>query len=463
MTTTGDVNLVHIRSCFNNNYWVVHEFKGAFWIGASADKPQEDTTNQSCTLFRAFSSSRASGFKLLSISKSMYVVHKEGNEGGLMLSNDGHTFPTVNWETLVILPSQVSFKSDQLSDHYLCSRVLDRYYNYHRFETGLDIGDPRVAYQLFPTNDGNYRIKSLYYGKFWRRSPNWIWADAEDNNYSNDTVFSFVKISDKHIALRNLGNDYFCGALTTEGKTNSLNAHYPTMSRQTRLMIEERSLQRDISNVRYRLACSRVYHEEIQEVSHAFATNESIDKETTITLTYSISDSRTTSWSNSVSMSFGVSVTFEVDSIPLISKNGIQVSTEFGNRYEWGKANTIEQKRESSYAVLVPPLTTMKVSLMCTKAACDVPFSYTQHDLLTNGERVTTVKDDGIYTGINSYNFYFQSSQVNKVNQESIHALDNPNYEEIIKEPMDNRGFLNFKSLIMYIGRIISKFTKKEA
>ncbi|MFS8005872.1 putative aerolysin, Agglutinin domain, Agglutinin domain superfamily [Helianthus anomalus] len=478
LSKTGDVTLVHIRSCFNNKYWVAHKSQGTFWIVAAADKPHEDTTNPACTLFRAYSnltSQKTPRFQFLSICKSMYVVNVGDSVGGLALESDeGHTFPTVDWETLVILPSKVSFKSDDLSGNYLCSRVQDRYYNYHKFEPGLDIGDPRVAHELFPTSNGNYRIKSLYYGKFWRRSPNWIWADAEENDHSNDTLFSFVKISDKLFALRNLGNNYFCGALTTEGKTNCLNAHYPTMSRQTRLMVEERTLQRDISNVRYRLSHSRIYQEEIQEVSHAFATNDSLDKETTITLTYSISDSRTATWTNSVSMTFGIKATFAVDSIPLIAKNGIEVSSEFSHMHQWGEANTTEQKRESSYAVLVPPLTTMKVTLMCTKAACDVPFSYTQHDLLTNGERLTTVKDDGVYTGINSYNFYFQSSEVDKVGQPRTLALANPDFKDSEVDKVDQgrtlalanpdftvkdkRVRLYIKLLfVMFIGRVTYK------
>ena len=260
-----------------------------------------------------------------------------------------------------------------------------------------------------PTPDGNYRIKDAHFGKFWRRSPNWIWADGEDNNYNNDTIFSIVKISDNVIALRNLGNNNFCGPLTTEGKTNCLNAQYPTMSRQTRLRIEERVLRREISNVRYRLSDSRIYNEEIQEVSHAFATNKSEKDESTVTLTYSTSDSRTTHWTNSVSITSGVSVTFTTNIIPCIASGEVQVSTQVGYSYEWGVSKTTEHTRESSYAVVVPPLKTIKVTLMCTKANCDVPFSYTQRDLLTTGERVTTLKDDGIYTGINSYNFYFES------------------------------------------------------
>ncbi|KAI3822922.1 hypothetical protein L1987_10523 [Smallanthus sonchifolius] len=395
---TGDGTLVHIRSCYNNKYWVAHDILRQVWIGASADKPLEDQTDPACTLFRASPStiSGTPGFQLLSIGRSMHVLRDESIPGGLTLSPfPGSTIPTVDWE--------------------------NRYYNYHRFKSGLDIGDPLVAHELFPTPDGNYRIKNLHFGKFWRRSPNWIWADAQDNNNSNDTLFSFVKISDGVIALHNLGNNNFCGGLTTEGKTNCLNAQYPTMSRQTRLMVEERVLQRDISDVRYRLSDSRIYQEEIQEVSHAFATNDSSDKENTVTLTYSTSDSRTTTWTNSVSVTLGVSVTFKTTIIPVIKKGEVQASIEFGYTHEWGVTETIEHTREASYAVVVPPLTTMKVTLMCTRAVCDVPFSYTQRDLLTNGERVTTIKDDGIFTGINSYNFYFQSSKVVEDDQGRIY------------------------------------------
>ncbi|XP_076891983.1 uncharacterized protein LOC143543579 [Bidens hawaiensis] len=319
------------------------------------------------------------------------------DNGLTMVSGSATLFPTIDWETLVILPSHVAFRSKELDGNYLCSRVIERHYNYHKFVSGLDVGDPLVAHELFPTPDGNYRIKDLHFGKFWRRSPNWIWADAEDTDNSNDTLFSFVKTSDNVFSLRNLGNNNFCGGLTTEGKKNCLNARYPTMSRQTKLVVEECVLERHILDVRYRLVHSRIYQEEIQEVSHAYATNDSMDKPTTVTLSYSSTDSKTSNWKNSMSYTFGVSVNFEISIVPTIVKGEIEVSGEYECTREWGVAKTTERKREESYAVVVPPLTTMKVTLMCTKAACDVPFSYRQRDLLPNGEWVTTSKDDGIY------------------------------------------------------------------
>ncbi|GJT44421.1 retrovirus-related pol polyprotein from transposon TNT 1-94 [Tanacetum coccineum] len=162
---------------------------------------------------------------------------------------------------------------------------------------------------------------------------------------------------------------------------------------------------KQISDIRYRLSDSRIYQEEIQEVSNAFATNDSPDNESTITLDYSISDSRTTHWTNSVSMSLGVSVRFKVSAVPLIASGEVEVSSEFTYSREWGVSHTIERTIGVSYAVVVPPLTSMKVTLMATKAACDVPFSYTQSDLLLHSfinfeDRIMNTRLTGIDSNI---------------------------------------------------------------
>ncbi|KAI3688283.1 hypothetical protein L1987_81994 [Smallanthus sonchifolius] len=184
------------------------------------------------------------------------------------------------------------------------------------------------------------------------------------------------------------------------------------MSKHTRLIVEERVLKRTISDVRYRLSDSRIYQDEILEADHAYTGNESPDKDSTTTLTLKMSKSRTTSWNNSVSVKVGVKLEFETSIVPLIEKGKVEVSTEIGYAHEWGGSTTTTTEREVSYAVVVPPLTKMKVSLMCTKGACVVPFSYKQRDLLPGGRTTTTIKDDGIYSGINSYNFYCKSSKV---------------------------------------------------
>ena len=44
---------VHIRCCYNNKYWVAEKRHGdEWWIAGSADKPEEDLSELSCTLFQ---------------------------------------------------------------------------------------------------------------------------------------------------------------------------------------------------------------------------------------------------------------------------------------------------------------------------------------------------------------------------------------------------------------------------
>ncbi|KAF5792930.1 putative Agglutinin domain-containing protein [Helianthus annuus] len=194
------------------------------------------------------------------------------------------------------------------------------------FESGSDIGDPEVGYELIPASHGNYRIKSLSYGKLLKRiNPEWIVAHAEVEDNSNDTLFSFIKVSDNVFALSYFANQRFCGGA---GAHHCLSASYSELSKETRLIVEERVVQKKISNVRYRLDHSIIYDEQVQEVVTEFATNNSPDKENTTTLEFSQTESITASWNNSQSSSIGasMSVGFEVDEVPFVAKTTMEVS-----------------------------------------------------------------------------------------------------------------------------------------
>lgn len=103
--------------------------------------------------------------------------------------------------------------------------------------------------------DGHVRIKSDQWGKFWRRSPNWIWADSTDITANNkDTLFWPVRIDEKTIALRNAGNNYFCKGLTVDGKYDCLNAAASTITSEARLEVQELVNDRKLYNVRYLFA-----------------------------------------------------------------------------------------------------------------------------------------------------------------------------------------------------------------
>ncbi|KAK9079018.1 hypothetical protein SSX86_000687 [Deinandra increscens subsp. villosa] len=422
------MNYVHIRSCFNNKYWKVK------WVAArgqpdmiyaSADEPNEEEKSKECTGFRPLSSDipvRLPGFRLCWISQYFYL-EKNADNGNLCLSQSaGHTFPTIDWRTLLVLPSQVSFRlqvvGPDAKDYgnggkYLCSSRVDGE-PCLRFEPGVDPADTMAAYELIPTADGNYSIKDLTFGKFWRVTNFNIVADAEERDlvHDNNTKFSPVKVSENAIALRSVGGNSFVGP-AYPSPAERLCVGYPTVTTKTRLIVEERVLKKEIANVTYRLSESKIYNEEVQEASHSFATNNSPDKETTVTLTYSLTDSKSNNWSNSESLTLGTKVEFKTAAIPIIAKNKVELSADFTYTHDFGSTETVETKREGSYTVVVPPLTTMKLSLMFTKALCDVPYSYTQSDSLYDGTLVSVEKDDGIYNGIMSFDFYFESIRTN--------------------------------------------------
>nr|XP_043614603.1 uncharacterized protein LOC122586683 [Erigeron canadensis] len=440
---TGEdgAKLVHIRSCYNNKYLATQQIGNNLWIVAFAKKPEEDRTKASCTLFEPHYSLLSSDDQQTTTSVCLRHVQSQASathslsadddgdaaQEGLLISSGsaGSGFRAIDSKSLIVLPTLVAFKTSDAKGKFVCSRrlrsiAIQRGWPYLRFEDDLDIADEKVAKQLFPTAQGYYRVKDLYFDKFWRRSkpswnganPNWIWGDGESNNTSNETLFSVVRVDDNVIALRNMENNNFCGPLSAEGESNCLNANFPNLTSQAMLMIQETVLLRTISGITYRLSDVRIYGEQMIECDTAFATNNLPDHSANITLNFSFTDSRTTSWENSVSFSYGVMTEFKTDRIPFIGSGGVEISTEFSHSHSWGGSETETIERGATYSVPVPARSTVKVTMLCNRALCDVPFYYTQTDLLPSGERVTTINDDGIFTGMNSYNFHFKSELV---------------------------------------------------
>ncbi|PQP96967.1 uncharacterized protein Pyn_18693 [Prunus yedoensis var. nudiflora] len=215
--------------------------------------------------------------------------------------------------------------------------------------------------------------------------------------------------NDNKVALRNAGNNNFCVRLTTDGFDSCLNAAHPSIIKEARMELEELVVSRGIYNVNFRLLDSRIYSQKVVTMATEDASNDT-QKENIIDLKLSYKKTQSTTWNSSVSMKMGVKTRFEA-SVPLIANGDFEISAELGTEFQWGKTNTSEILVETLYKVVVPPMSKVKVSLMATRGSCDVPFSYTQQDTLTNGEQVTHTMDDGVYSGENSYNFKYVSKQ----------------------------------------------------
>uniref|UniRef100_A0A804MIE1 Agglutinin domain-containing protein n=1 Tax=Zea mays TaxID=4577 RepID=A0A804MIE1_MAIZE len=169
------------------------------------------------------------------------------------------------------LPKHVCFKGD--NGLYLSARMVEGY-PYLQFASD-DIGDPSVRFTTYNYMiDGKrvIRVKSDHFGKFWRRSPNWIWCDTDDTSTDNrDTLFEVVRVGDDADAvygLRNLGNNHICHRLTYEGKESCLNASIPSVRKEAQLKIEEAVLLRKIYGVDYHLKDAKILNNKVLEAGH---------------------------------------------------------------------------------------------------------------------------------------------------------------------------------------------------
>ncbi|KAG8090533.1 hypothetical protein GUJ93_ZPchr0011g28325 [Zizania palustris] len=300
-----------------------------------------------------------------------------------------------------LLPPYVVFKGD--NGKYLSGRVIQRY-NYLQFASD-NMEDATVINRTHYCNDGNVRILNSHFGRFWRRSPNWIWADSSDISCRNpNTVFTVVKLGNI-FALRNMGNENYYTRLTSEGKTSCLNAAVKTITAEAKLEIREPVLSREIYDVTYDLSKARIYDKKVLAMDSSASDNNG-STNSRIKLSFTYPETEITSWDSSLSLMLGVETKIKAG-VPLIADGTATVKAEFTGSYTWGSSIEKSASKQTEYEVDVPPHTRVTVTMLAEKAYCDVPFSYKQRDIMYDGQTIMQTKHDGIYTGANSFSFKF--------------------------------------------------------
>ncbi|KAK3123339.1 hypothetical protein QOZ80_8AG0628890 [Eleusine coracana subsp. coracana] len=299
----------------------------------------------------------------------------------------------------MVLPRYVCFKGD--NGKYLSASRAS--YNYFKFSSD-DIADPTVRNIIHTNSDGTIRIYSSHYDKFWRRSPNWIWGDSDDTTSRNpDTVFRAVLLGDGgKCALQNLGNNKFCKRLTTEGKTDCLNAAVPTITKEAKLELQETVIFRRIYGVEYQTDDANIHDLKTLIFASKTITNNSNSPDMSkLILEYDATTERR--WDSNVSWKLAGVTTTITAGVPVISEGSIEISSEFSGSYTWGETQYRMEKKSIEEEIELLPHTEITISVVATEGTCDIPFSYYQEDILTTGEKIVTKMDDGIYHGVNSY------------------------------------------------------------
>ncbi|XP_050222647.1 uncharacterized protein LOC126672735 [Mercurialis annua] len=407
-------DLVHIRCCYNNKY-VARIDASTLYIGAASDAVEEDQSKWSCTLFKPVLKDGVTyRFQHVQTGNNLCHLRTGGAANDHCLAvqwsgpdkNGWDLFTFTDWESLVILPKHVAVKGD--NGKYLFYRGNG---DEHMEFGATDIGDSRIGEQIFTNPDGSIRLKHDSNGKFWGAIPNWIYPDSSDESDSNPaTSFWPVKIKGNAIALRNKGNDRYLRRTNYGGTVDCLAAasSATTIDKESYLVLEELVNKREIYDVEYRLDDARVYNESIMTLARSCVTNMTQETETLeVTMSYNQESMYTVTTGTSSSSSF--SIKFSIG-IPEIAEESVEINKTTESDYEWGTTVNSSTTLTKTVPVSVNPMTKTTLTLVATLGFCDVPFSYTQTDTLTNGQRETTAKNDGLFSGANCFKFRTEAS-----------------------------------------------------
>lgn len=380
-----------------------------------ADKPEVNQSYLNCTLFQPFFevSNGNSVIRLRHVNTGNYVRRYNGiadsdsYRGCSTLlpklqpddNTDGFTF--IDWESVVILPDLIRIKGDNENHLKACP------YGFMNLSSKAE-NSSFFEYEVSPSRNGGIRLKSVQFGTYWTCvDPGyWVWLKkASTADHDTNTVFLPTILDGNRIMLRSLKNGLLCKRYTDAGRQNCLATLYNYPDVCSYMEIEEAFTSRKIENVKYHLTDARLYNEKTLALITDDSSNRTKHPQTSqVNLKTTVSN--TTSWSISGSLELGVKFTGNLG-VPLIASGELEISGQGIGTKQWGATTTENIEVGSVRTVTVPPMSRVKASLMATRVPYDIPFSYTQRDILKNGTTKVTERNDGVFTGHNGYDYKY--------------------------------------------------------
>ncbi|GFY94440.1 hypothetical protein Acr_09g0008860 [Actinidia rufa] len=346
--------LVHIRCCYNNKYWVRWS-PSHWWIAAGADEPEEDQSKWSCTLFKPVyvdDAKKIVRFHHVQLGHNACLWRAAPpHESCLYAGSAQPDKDRCDLYTIIDWESLLIFPKHVAfkgdNGNYLSARWIEGH-QYLQFASS-DIGDPTIGNEIFITQDGSMTPPAT--------TPTRCFGQSKLTTISLLSATWVITISARDSLLR---------------------------ARRTVLMPPSPPFPEA------RMEEPRTQH--------------------TIDMKLSYTDTKSRTWNSNLSLKVGVETSVQTG-IPHLAEGKVTISGEFSGAYQWGETQSSTTVMETVYKVTVPPMTMVRVSLLATKGSCDVPFSYTQRDTLINGRQTTHLMDDGVYTGMNCYNFKYETKQ----------------------------------------------------
>ncbi|XP_037450472.1 uncharacterized protein LOC119320509 [Triticum dicoccoides] len=321
----------------------------------------------------------------------------------------GDAFTVLNLENSArLLPSFVMFKGN--NGMFLAPRRINNR-NLLQFAVS-DIGDVTATFHLSHMNNGTVLVNpgDSNTSAYWNlENGNWIETNMSFGNAAanNSAWFWIYQVKDRFSILNGRSNR-FCKRFSMGNLNNCLNAVDPTIMAEALIAVEEPILHREIHSISYRLSEARVYDTTMLTMATTAAVNDT-STENTKRLRLAYEEEEMSTWDTTLELKLGYKSTIRAGFPKLGLGARVSISAEFYGAYNWGETMEKKVRHEVVYEAAVPPRTKVTVKAVAARSAVTVPFNYSQVDVTTDGRVRSSIKRDGLYTGINSYDFNFET------------------------------------------------------
>ncbi|CAN0913839.1 hypothetical protein LINGRAHAP2_LOCUS28182 [Linum grandiflorum] len=420
--------MVHLKSSYNQKYLRrASENPTNPGIEAAADEPEEDISKWSCTLFRINSNGQTLEIQYNGRMWTLRAEHVPRlNEGIFLRVDDGSPrpdpvaqvftkFDVADLDMLPTLPTRVCFKGD--NNRYLqvvrTTNAAGRVVHQAMF-TSNDRRNREAHFRVVPTRlrsvvlapmaiPNSYLVRPSS-GNAFEASTNrndWRTAALEPVtlNFAGPAAVAFRSVAHLYRAfmVRRESDNIFMAS----SESDSIIA-------QAEFLVEDTVRSRQLSNIQFLYDDMKMLDPTPVAVLTKNVVNGSAVSTQQAHLAFRYSEYQSNHWETTHSWQTGVSygITSTVSArLPVLkfirAESTVSLEVEVGYQGEHiaGETKVEESEMSTSFTLQVPPRTQSLVHMTVSRAKIQLPFTYTQREMLQDGTSVANKKVDGLYEG----------------------------------------------------------------
>ncbi|CAN1122970.1 hypothetical protein LINPERPRIM_LOCUS2979 [Linum perenne] len=422
--TARTQGMVHIRSCFNQKY--IRASSTDNFIEATADEPEEDISKLSCTLFTlTYDNKWTLSIHNNNRQRLLRAGHQPHSHNGIwlryadisstLITKVYPQFDLIELDMLPTLPPLVCFKAD--NNRYLHVSQTGNDLVIRATFTGNDRREREAQFKVVPTRLRSVVLVPMAFpDTYIVRESNQSDRYVASNNraHMRNALLKVIKLSfvgstapsiafrslahpNNHLLVRRVNDN----ALTVSARDIGLVA-------QAEFLIEDTVRSRQLNNIQFLYDDMKMLDPTTVAVLTKNVVNGSTVSTQEAQLAFKYSEYLSSHWETTHSWQVGLSYNSTVTAsarLPVLkfirAEASVSVELEAGYQGEHivGETKVEETVMSTSFTLQVPPRTQSYVNMVVSRAKVQLPFTYTQWDMLDDGTTVSANKIDGLYEG----------------------------------------------------------------